>query len=1082
MWDATAERALLEQRTDATLLVNVDTMQTVFLNTAAQAALSQSNIMDAEKLLANEDIQTLLKTAQSASAVKQKTVILSENHPIFCCATPMPQKDQPIVMLTFLSRQEQRSKSIYDSAMMLLGRTYFTVIRISMPSMEADVISSLHPTLSAHAHFPSFQSLIELFVEQTIHTADRDNFIATFSAENLQNFIGEQPNIELSVRRLNDGLYTWAKFSLCYESEDSILFLGADVNDAHLESERTEQYQQDLKTLSLRNSYILSSVSDIFRLMIHIDIRTGDAVICALHPTLSKLFSYDKVYAFDEIANQLLNLVHPDDMEILRDFSDLSRYRRPITGSRERIALEYRRISPQKGLDAQPVAKWTRSVIILASPDENGIPTEAVYAVQDFHEQKLRELENQKKQNNLLSQFYTLLQHRFVWFVECDYVEQNLRCWRVVGDTVQQTGDVPFSRVFEKLLIPYCYPDDIKKIATLFLPDAVQRAYQNGQREITSEYRHKTTNGWKWVRVEMYLSGDNAGGLRSMTYATDINSEKERSDAIAQFERQQLTLRRRFGQTIQDSFLSIGEIDLDADKIFHYQLQNHDFVKVEDPKPFSQLAVEFLATAVYPNHRQTFETMFSYEQLQRASRSNAAKIQHQFLLDMTGNHHYIWCSVAACFFRNENGKQFLMAYIQDINAQVSEHDDTFREIEASRNKLQNNLRLAEQARIRKAHLFSNMVSDVKLSLNQVIGAFDSLHEITPQSERSNQEFHELETTFQRLQRMIEDSRDLLLLENDQMPLLKELTSLPALLQKLKMQAADVLYGKQLQIITYTSHVTNEHIYCDSARISQLLDSIFLQLIRSMPEKSSITLSLSQMKYQPENQIAMYEFTMVTHGSQIGQDMQASIGESLQNDVASIPSERSVFSDSASNHLMMHINKKLIALMHGSLSFKRTGDRTNVVTLRLPFHYASKNGDCIFPQVYFYGKRALLLDSEQQAAAGVSEMLAEAGIQGDWTNSFDIACVKLQEAIAHNEPYKMMIVRQTDLNRDASPALQKLQGIVQEHTKILVLCDAPQETHIQPLPEYPTPYFVPTPLFRSILAKQLWMLYEEFKNS
>lgn len=1082
MWDATAERCLIEQRTDAVLLVTPDSMEAVYLNVAAQNVFSHSDSMSLDSLLANEEVQSLLQNAKAASEYKQNTVTLSDGQELFCCALPILWEEQHVIMLTLQNQIQNRAKSVYDSAMTLLSRTYFTVIRIDVPSMEADVISAQHPLLSAQAHFNSFQSLIAIYAESVLHPADREEFLATFSQENLLNFVSEQPVVELTVRRLNDGLYSWAKFSLCFESSNAILFLGADINDAHLELERTEQYQQDLKTLSLRNSYILSSVSDIFRLMLHVDIRTGEAVICALHPSLSKLFSYDKVYVFEEIANQLLSLVHPDDVDILRDFSDLSRFRKPISGNRERITLEYRRISPQKGLDTQPVAKWTRSVVILTNPDENGIPTEAIYAVQDFHEQKLKELENQKQQSNLLSQFYTLLQHRFVWFIECDYVEQSLRCWRVVEDTVQQTEKVSFSQMFEKLLIPYCYPDDIKKIATLFLPDAVQRAYQNGQKEIFSEYRHKTASGWKWVRVEMYLSGDNAGGLRSMTYATDIDSEKQRSDAIAQFERQQLTLRRRFGQTIQDSFLSIGEIDLDTDKIYHYQLQNHDFVKVEDPKPFSQLAVEFLETAVYPNHRQTFETMFSYEQLQRASRSNAAKIQHQFLLDMHGNHHYTWCNVAACFFRNENGKQFLMAYIQDIHAQVSEHDDTFREIEAARNKLQTNLRLAEQARIRKAHLFSNMVSDVKLSLNQVIGAFDSLHEITPQSERSKQEFVEIDSTFRRLQRMIEDSRDLLLLENDQLPLLKELTSLPQLLQKLKIQAADILYGKQLQIITYTSHVTNEHIYCDSARLAQLFDSIFLELMRSMPEKTVVTLSLSQMKYQPENQIAMYEFAMVTQGSQIGKELQTSIGEPLKNDTYKMPSERAFSADNASNHLMMHINKKLIALMHGSLSFKRSGNQTNIVTLRIPFHYASKNGECIFPQVHFYGKRALLLDSQQQSAAGISEMLAEAGIQSDWTNSFDTACTKLHDAIAQNEPYKMMIVRQADLNRDESPALQKLQGIVQDQTKIMVLCDAPQEAHTQPLPEYPVPYLVPTPLFRSILAKQLWMLYEEFKNA
>lgn len=1083
MLDATADRALLNVRKDPVLVISVDTMTIIEQNAAAKDYFSHTDLFTSESILENDEIRNLLTAANDSLLPQSKIISLSDNQTLVVCTAPLLHTEKNIVLLSVTeNRNSNPPKGISASTMRLLESTYFAVIQVSIPSMETDVICAQHAMLSAHANFKTLQDLLAICGEYYVHPTDKEEFLATFTKENILNFVKEQPVVEVSVLRQHDSLYSWAKFSLFYVDESTVLFLGKDINNERLELERTEQYQRDLKTLALRNRYIVSSVSDIFRLMFHIDLVTRKAVICALHPSLSKLFSYDKIYDFADISNQLLNLVHPDHVEMLRGFSDLSRYQHPIPENGNRITLEYLRISPKKGLESKPTAKWTRSVIILSNPDQNGIPTEAVYAVQDVHEQKLKELEAQQRQNSLLSQFYTLLKHRFVWFIECDYSSQMLYCWRVVDDVVQEIEPCHCSRIFEKLLIPYCHPDDIKKVAKLILPDAVQRAFLNGQKEVFCEYRHKTSEGWKWVRLEMYISVDGSGKLRSMSYAADIEHEKQRRDAVIKAEHQQLIIRRKFGLSVQDSYIQIAEIDLDADKIYHYKIQDNDYVLIEGSKPFSQLAIEFTNENVYPGHRQAFETVFSYPQLLRAARDNISKIQHQFLYDANASRNYIWVNLVAKFFRDENGKPFLMTYIEDINDKVREHNDNLRKIELARNKLQDTLRIAEQARIRRTHIFSNMLSDVKLSFNQIVGVFDKLHGMTPQTEHTQKEFSALSNSFELVQKMIDSSRDLLLLENNQLVLLSELTSLPKLLQKLKAQTAETLARKQLKLFAYTSHVMNENIYCDSSRLIQLLESVFYQLVHSVPDQTRILFSVSQSKHLPEKQIGMYEFSITTFGNQETENQQGNLCEPLKTPKNANPIERSMFADSSQPNMVMHINKKLIALMNGSLTFERKPDHVSIATVRIPFRFASKNGECIFPQVHFYGKHAMIYDKVQTSGNAISEMLAEAGMQSDWESDFDALKILLKDAIDRNEAYRILFIRQSALNSESGSCLTDLQQIVQNHTKILVLCDTPKLPHTEPDPEYPAPFYVESPMFRSILSKHLWAIYEESKNS
>lgn len=1073
MWESSIDRALLENRKDAVLLVEVNTMTVIYQNFAAHENLGSRPGTDIPSIMSNRNVQLLLRNVAQSKRNKQITLNLVEDSPLTFYATPLLWEQKPVVMLSIMRRKTFSTPELTEALMQLLDASYFTIIQCAMPSMEAYVINAANPMLAAHPCFHSFLTLLADYAASSLHPADKEAFLTTFSQQNITLFTEGGPALSISVRRLHDGLYRWAKFSLAEVNDASFLFLGQDINEAYLEQERSEQYRRELKTLALRNSYILSSVNDIFRLMMHVNLKTGDTVICSLHPSLSMLFSYDRVYAFHDVADQLLRLVHPDDVENIRKFTDLTQYQRPIDDNGKRITLEYRRISRMKSLNDRPQPRWTRSVILLTGL-QNGIPTEMIYAVQDIHERKSRELEAQHKQNVLSEQLYTLIQHRFVWFVECNYAQGMCTCWSVKQDTLQETLQCPFSRIFELMLIPHSHPDDVRRLAHLFLPEAVQKAYAAGQNEITAEYRHKMNHGWRWLRIEMYLSTDENGDLHSVSYASDIDNEKRQADTAAQREHEQLLLRRKLGMTVEGSYLYIGEIDLATDQLYHYRLQNGDYTRVAEERPFSRLSEAFLQHNVHPDHRHDMEQRFSYRQLLRTARERTPRVQQQFLFSPNGDGtSYLWCSMAVQFFCDENGKPFLMVYLENVDALVSEHARHLRKLEDTRERLRTTIRASEQAKVRKAHIFTNMISDMKLSLNQIAGSFDSLHQLLPPTDQSARKITEVDATFSNIQHMIERYRDILLLENQQLPLLHELTPLPQFLERLKTYAADDLYGRPLQLIAYTSHVRNENIYCDSTRLMQLLDYIFLHILRLLPNGTRVMFCLVERNPDHETHTADYEFSLTVYGDTPAEELQSLLYTPQHPEQAQHTMHGALFADSTRRNLTMHIVSKLILLMHGKLEFHQRPKHASTVLLRLPLSYA-KDTPCPFPSLHLFEKRTLLFDSSHESAAAIAEMLEETRMRCDVESNFEQVCTAIRAAET-TEPYTLLFVRQADLNATPTPQLATLQTLIGHATTILILADAPALPHTCPDPAYPAPHYLQTPLFRSTLAKQLRQL-------
>lgn len=1065
MWNQTTDKMFLELREDAVLIFEQQSLKLLYLNAAAKIIFPETDENTYySDLFSDPAIEQLLRSAspQSAALTLDKHSWFPESAVVHVLQTEWQEQN------AFAIRIDRRVYGSQPEALQMmqavLASAYFTALRIDLKSGSMTMICDKNPLMNTQAKFGSFADYIALYAEAVIHPEDRAQFLASFSSEQLHLFLKINTSPICIVRRLSGEEYRWASFTLAAVDANVVLLLGKDSNEQHLQEERFDRYRTELEKLAARNGLIVSAVSDIFRLMLHVDLKTGDTILCSLHPDLEPYFSFDTIYHFDAISNMLMQHVHPDDREILKQFSTLEQLRQMHPDADHKANFEYRRIAPQQ--DPNVNAKWTRSEFSFMN-FEDGIPTEAIYAVQDIDKPKQQELEAKRTQDSLTSQFYTLIQNRFLWFIENDYSKQIARCYRIANHMVMPPMECPFGQFFERMIMPHCHPEDYKRVAMAMLPAAAEESYRSGKRQISVDYRHKTDAGWRYVRAEMYLQTDANNVLHTMIYVSDIDDEVRNHDIMSRSEREQLVLRRKFSMMIQDSFLSVGEVDLDADVISHYRLSNNDFVLSKDEISFSEFCSTYPDRFVHPEQRAAFRQFFCFDEILRLVREGRRRMKHLFLVDVNGGSDYLWCNVAVQFFRDENGKGYLMTYVEDVNDEIRKRDANVHALNAEVNRLRQHIRMNERIRIRKAHILLNSTSNFRLALNQLYSLIDQTAHTLPDAQR--RDFRPLYHASERLTEMTDYVKDMILLENNQLPLLKEPINLLSLLYKIRRNSGGVFEQKKIKLVSYATHVTNETVICDSGRLSFLIDSIFFTVIRSLPDGADVTLQLAQSPIPGDEQQAMYEFSLVTHGDSASERLQRDMLSASVRDPLKFIENAFLMHSPDDLQYRLYLSKRLIALMHGALEFVRMPDHASAVILRLPFQYVPQQ--ILFPLRRTFGKRALVWDSQQPAAIATMEILRESGMQSDWQADYKNVCVYLELANKQQARYDLLVLRQSDLNARTEPCMQTIRSLSPQ-TPIFIIKDASSAAHTK-LDSDEAVRYLRTPVFRSVFAEQLW---------
>lgn len=1061
-----------ERNGDAVIWIHPDTLEILHQNAEAYLVLGDAIGQSAEQLLSAYPIRSMVTHAIRTQTEQQHTLTTQnadgkvvQRH---AYAKMVTREQHPAVALTFdaLDDSPERSWTMQT----ILRAAYFLVLRIDLRTMQSIVLSSQNTVMQEmHGSYPA-ADMMQTAADLLLHPDDRKRFLLAFSAMKLNRFALEGQSPTLAVRYHVGDDYRWGQFVPALIQADTVLLLGHDAHELHMEQEQTSRYRKEIKQLSKQNDYILQGITDIFRLMFHVDLQTGETVMCSLHPSLEPMFSYDKVYDYDTITGELMKLVHPEDTGLLKPFSKLSNLQAHAASGERRLTAEYRRVRPNLPLTA---CKWTRAEMVFTKP-VNGVPTEAFYVVLDVHKQKLRELELTERKDALTAQIQSLIRNRYLWFIEVDYTAQTAKCYRVKKDDFAMYMECPFSQFFEKIIMPNCHPEDYRKLAAAVLPDVARANYLAGQEQVIVEYRHRIGGSWHFAKAELYFQTDANGGLHFVLYVSDINEEVRNRNALSETEHDQLMLRRKFGLAIQDSYIRLSEIDVEADRMYHYVLTDGDYRLEADPIPFSRMCKEFPDCHVHPSHREKFRKQFAHSEVLRSEYTPAKGVKMQCLLDLKGDGNYIWTNVVAKPFTDENGKRFVMTYIEDINTEMLERNRQVKDLESARRLYQETIRGDENERRQRAHQMANLLSSFHLILNRIYGSAEHIMQAA-QSNAYAQDLATIYNSYDQLRAMADMAKTIILMENQQLKLLQEPVSLPKLLYRVNRKAQSLIAEKQLHLTAYTTNLKHETVISDFGQLEYLLHNIFMNVLRTLPERSHMSLQIAETALPQQHLMRMYEFTLCIDGDRVSQDLMRTLCAPMRASRPIKVLEQAMLHTEENQQHQMMLCKRLLYLMHGELVHMPLPDQGSAVVLRLPLRIREET-PCVFPYLYYHRKQALVWELQQSSAQATMKILEESGMQMTWTPTFEQVCGKLKEAAATGTVCSILAVRQSILNARSEDALKLILEQAPD-LRIIVMEDASSAAHLQDTPQNAQILRVKTPLFRSVMAKALKKLAE-----
>ena len=263
---------------------------------------------------------------------------------------------------------------------------------------------------------------------------------------------------------------------------------------------------------------------------------------------------------------------------------------------------------------------------------------------------------------------------------------------------------------------------------------------------------------------------------------------------------------------------------------------------------------------------------------------------------------------------------------------------------------------------------------------------------------------------------------------------------------------------------------------DGRRLTELMETLFVSVIRSLPDGAALTLQLSQHPDATHANSAIYEFSLITTDSSSADKIQELLSDPYSQAGDSLRSIQDALTDGQSiTQQTLYFSKRLIEMLRGELKCIRLPEGATAVILRLPLEYIPSA--IVFPHVHWYQKRAFVWDSHQRSAMATMEMLRETGMCIEWQANYENLCSNLRAAAAEQNPCALILVRQSELNADRRPCLAELHALAPE-IPVLILKNQPPEPHAVPDASMTNVRYMASPLFRSELAERLWDAVKE----
>ncbi len=331
---------------------------------------------------------------------------------------------------------------------------------------------------------------------------------------------------------------------------------------------------------------------------------------------------------------------------------------------------------------------------------------------------------------------------------------------------------------------------------------------------------------------------------------------------------------------------------------------------------------------------------------------------------------------------------------------------------------------AEAANRAKSDFLFNLSHDIRTPMNAIIGYSELAGKHFDDREKLSEYIQNIRVCGGKMLAILDNVLELARIENREVTLEENVAKVDEGFDSCIVIFNEAVREKH-QTLNVEKHILYPYVYIDNARMSEIVLNIVSNATKYTGEGGTITCALSQTEGK-EPGWCQIEVMVSDTGIGMSEEFQKHIFESFSRE------HSSTASGIEGTGLGMGIVKKLVDLMHGTITIESRLGEGSTFTVKIPCRIATeeeampKRAEQEIDYENFAGKRILLAEDNDLNAEIAMELLGETGLQIDRVPN-GVACVEQIEK-AQEGYYKLILMDIQMPLMDGYVATQKIRKL------------------------------------------------------